>query len=66
MTELILFRPANRQRRRDASGEAQIFLFFTGVRYQRIAEEPRDGGPRAIARPDKSGGGTADRARRPR
>lgn len=40
MNNVILFRPANSPRRMASGDRGAEILFFTGVRYQRMSEEP--------------------------
>jgi hypothetical protein len=47
MNNVILFRPANSPRRMASGDRGAEILFFTGVRYQRMGEDPPAPAPRS-------------------
>jgi hypothetical protein len=65
MSDLIRFQPAKAPRRSAPDDRSAQILFFTGVRYQRVSEDPRAPAPQAscvVEREGESGG--KDRTRR--
>ena len=52
---VILFRPANTRRPMAACDRGAQILFFTGVRYQRVNEDPPGGQPRRERRKRQGG-----------
>ena len=65
MCDVIRFNPANAHRRSIPGDRGAQILFFTGVRYQRMSQEPRAAAPQAacVAQRQDEGGG-ADRTHR--
>jgi hypothetical protein len=60
MSDLIRFQPAKASRRSAPDDCGAQILFFTGVRYQRMSEDPRAPAPQASCvaqRQGESGGG---------
>jgi hypothetical protein len=65
MSDVIRFQPAKLSRRSASDEQGAQILFFTGVRYQRMSDDPRAPAPQAFCsaqQQDEGGGG--DRKRR--
>jgi len=64
MSDLIRFQPAKAPGRSAPDDRGAQILFFTGVRYQRMSEDPRAPAPQASSAPRQGESGEGDRTRR--